>query len=275
MTFAITHTLVNEDSKIRLDVESIARITLSDIEYILATINKQTDTRHKRFILEAAVSKAAAVFQLAMRACDYLEKKEHKQEIIAKTKKGAGSHLGIIAKLREDNFHSGQGVISSKKYYQFANIKGCGFVGVYVHRGATLTITGVYKFDADSCEYAITSEGIFQINDAGTESESWKQMDILLNVENVDIHTVISSIEGAVKELKCIWKELREIRIRGDGVNEYKYLNEGGELELLQKANHMINTYQMSFQLKVCGELTITPPDGIAVQRNQLSYYIE
>ena len=41
MPFQETKTLINNDSDIRIDVESMARIEISDVEYLLSIIKKQ------------------------------------------------------------------------------------------------------------------------------------------------------------------------------------------------------------------------------------------
>jgi hypothetical protein len=82
MAFDMKKELVNNDSKVKNDVESLARIILSEIEYILKIIEGATDGRLARILLESAVTKTAAVFQLALRACEYLENSSYKNEII-------------------------------------------------------------------------------------------------------------------------------------------------------------------------------------------------
>lgn len=275
MTFTETKTLVDKDSKVRIDVESMARITLSDIEFILTIAALQTSLRHKNILYETAVSKTAAVFQLAMRACDYLENPIYKKDLIERTKKGNSSELGMIGKLREENFHNGQRIIASERFYQFVKIKGCGYVGIYIYKGAVLNITGVHTFNAESSEYAITSEGIFEISNSGTPQETWKMMNISPQLEAVDHHLVINVIKRALDELKVIWNNLREIRVQGDGDHEYSYLNENGSMELLEKGDEGITSYQMGSQLRVRGNLTVTPPDGIAIEESSIAYFLD
>jgi hypothetical protein len=275
MPFTITPTLSNHDSKIRIDVESSARIILCDIDYILNTINHISDARHQTFLLESAITKTASVFQLAIRACDYLEKKDFKKEIINRTKKGNGSSLGLIGFLRENSFHNGHRVLNSERFYPFARIKGHGFVGIYIHRGASLDISGYHKFHSLDFEYAITPEGIYQIENVGMNNETWIQIKTPFDVVSTDIKNVIDAINEATTDLKEIWKELRDIRIKGDGTHEYSYLNEGGALELLEKGKEKITAYKVDTSIRLKGILTITPPDGIKVEAVSLTYFIE
>ena len=39
MAFKETNTLINNESKVRIDVETLARVEFSDIEFLLDTIN--------------------------------------------------------------------------------------------------------------------------------------------------------------------------------------------------------------------------------------------
>jgi hypothetical protein len=273
MTFDIKKELINNDSKVKNDVESLARIILSEIEYILKIIEVTTDGRLARILLESAVTKTAAVFQLALKACDYLENPNYKKEIIDENKKGSNTDLGIICKLRDDHFHDGTGVIESEIFYPFAKIKGRGCVGIYIFEGAKLAINGTHEFSATSCEYAITSEGIFLISDRGTDIEKWEPLNTIPTIAAFNAEPVIVAIKGAVKELMRIWHDLFQIRINGDGTCEYSYLRQGGLVEIFEKTESSINSCTLG-RLEVRGNLTLTPPDGLHAKDNKIIYSI-
>ena len=275
MTFKVDPTLVNNDSKIRIDVEATARITLCDIDYILSTINDTNDVRHQAFLLESAISKTASVFQLAMKACDYFENKDFKMEIINKFPKNGDSSLGVIGALREKSFHEGCGILKSERFYPFAHIKGNGYVGIYIHKGAILNILDYHEFNAADCEYAITSEGIYKIENVGMNNETWTSIKTPIEVIAADIESVITVIVEAISDLKSIWKELRDIRLKGDGTHEYSYLNEGGSLELLEKEKKQMTSYNLHGSLRIKGNWTIIPPDGLKVESGRLTYFID
>lgn len=273
MAFDIKKELVNNDSKVKNDVESLARIILSEIEYILKIIEGTTDGRLARILLESAVTKTAAVFQLALRACEYLENTSYKNEIINKTKKGGNTDLGIICKLRDDHFHDGTGVIESEIFYPFAKIKGRGLVGIYIFAGAKLAINGIHEFSATSCEYAITSEGIFLISNRGTDIEKWEPLNAIFTIAAFNADSVIMAIKGAVKELMGIWYNLYQMRINGDGNYEYSYLRQGGLVEIFEKRETNINSHPLG-RLDVRGDLTFTPPDELHAKGNKIIYSI-
>ena len=267
--------MINNDSKIRTDVESTARIILCEIDYILSTLNSISDARHQTFLLESAITKTASVFQLAMRACEYLENKDFKKIIIKRGEKGSGSSLGKIGLLRDNSFHDGHSSLKSERFYPFAHIKGRGYVGIYVHRGASLFISDYQIFTSNDFEYAITSEGIYQIKNVGMNNEEWILIKTAFEAISTDIKSVVDVIIEAASDLKLIWKELRDIRKKGDGTHEYSYLNEGGTLELFSKENEQITSVKLNGSLQIKGNLTITPPDGIKVEPGRLTFFIE
>ena len=270
-----TTTLINNDSKIRINVESTARIILSEIDYILSSLNNIIDIRLQTFLLESAISKTASVFQLAMKACDYFENKDFKKEIKKRTEKGSGSSLGKIGLLRENSFHDGHNILKSERIYPFAHIKGRGYVGIYVHRDASLYISDYQIFSSSDFEYAITSEGIYQIENVGTNNEKWILMKTSFEAISTDIKSVVDVIFEAASDLKLIWKELSDIRKKGDGTHEYSYLNEEGTLELFSKENEQIKSVKLNGSIQLKGNLTITPPDGIQVEPGKLTFFIE
>lgn len=275
MPVEMTTTSINNDSKIRIDVETTARIILSEIDYILSTLDVVIDVRHKIFLLESAISKTASVFQLAMRACDYLENKDFKKEIIKKTKKDSGSSLGKIGLLRENSFHDGHRIIKSERVYPFAHIKGRGYIGIYIHKGASLSISGYKLFFSSDFEYAITSEGIYQIENVGMVNEEWVMINNSFEAVITDAKSVVDVIVEAVSDLKLIWKDLRDIREKGDVTHEYSYLNEGGSMELFSKENEQIVSIITNAPFHLKGSLTLAPPDGIKVEPGKLTFFIE
>lgn len=270
-----TTTIINSDSKIRTDVESTARILLCEIDYILSTLNCINDVRHQTFLIESAITKTASVFQLAMRSCDYLNNKDFKNEIIERTKKGSKSSLDKIRLLRDNNYHDGYSTLKSERFYPFAKIKGRGYVGIYIHRGASLYISNYQLFFSNDFDYAITSDGIYQIENAGTNNEEWKLIKTSFEAISTDIKSVVDIIIDAASDLKLIWKELREIRKKGDGTHEYSYLNEGGTMELYSKENEQITSLKLTGSIQIKGNLTLTPPDGIKVEPGRLTLFIE
>jgi hypothetical protein len=271
MPFDYTEELVNNDSKIKHDVESLARIILSEIEFIIKIIEDTSDGRLARILLESAVTKTAAVFQLALKACDYLDNPSYKREIIEKNKKSSEGDLSIICRLRDNHFHDGSGVIESEVFYPFARIKGRGCVGIHVFEGAKLEINGVHKFSAISCEYAITSEGIFLITNRGTELENWEHLNVIFSGVAFNAEPVLLAIRGAIRELLRIWSDLFKMRINGDGNCEYSYLNQGGLVEIFEKRNGNLYTYTLA-GLKVRGDLTFTPPDAVHTKDGKVIY---
>jgi hypothetical protein len=275
MSFAITPTLVDLESKVRFDVESMARINLSDLDFILEIAETQKDERHKKMLYEVAVNKVASSFQLAMKACEYLKAESYKQGLIKNfCKKSHKSNLGVVCSLRDSLFHDGQRIFESELFYPLGKIKGRGYVGIYVAKGGRLNVDGIHIFEANKSEFAITSDGVFEVLDAGSESEKWQLMKIFPTIEVTDLSAIVLVIKGAVLELKKIWFELKAIRINGDGQHEYSYLNEEGSMELFDKGNYEITAYSINgLSIKIENYLTITPPDGVSIAKNSLTYF--
>jgi hypothetical protein len=146
-------------------------------------------------------------------------------------------------------------------------------VGIHICEGAKLTINGIHEFSAISCEYAITSEGIFLITNRGTELEKWEHLNIISSGVVFNADPVIFAIKGAVAELMKILRDLFQMRINGDGKSEYSYLSQGGLVEIFEKREGSLYTYTLR-GLKVRGDLTFTPPDGLHTKDNKIIYSI-
>lgn len=272
MTFE--RAIPKNDSAITFDAESRARIMLSDVEYILSTHKLQTDARHMVFLLEAAVSKTASVFQLAMKACEYFGRPDLKTSIKKNYTKGGSSFLGAVSRLREDLFHEGQGIMGSEIYYPFGKMKGNSFVGIYVYQGGSFTVYGHHIFDASACEFAITSGGIYQVTNVGAVDETWSRLSSVLSIESIDVGSIVSVLKDAVAELKRIWMDLRNIRVKGDGTLEYRYPTTGF-MELLEEQDGMLKKYELFNSMHVRGNLTVTPPNSLEIRPAQLIYSIK
>lgn len=275
MVFAKTPALVDLDSKIRFDVESAARITLSDLDFIMKLAEGQQDVRHRKILYESAVNKVATVFQLAMKACTYLQRSDYKQNLIQQhCKKGKQTDLGVVCSLRDHAFHDGVGIYETELFYPFAHIRGRSYVAMYIKKGAELEIKGLHTFNAETSAYAITSEGIFEVTDEGTDAEAWTALSIFPQVEASDLHTVIPVITNAIQELKKIWKDLNSFRIEGDGTQEYKYVNEGGHCELHEKTDAGMSSYSVpGISLTIGGNLSLTPPEALAIAERSVTYF--
>lgn len=271
MSFEERRTVANQDSKIRSDVEFAARMQLSDIEFLSKKICRETDGRLKRVMYESIVTKLATTFQLALRAFEYMEKSKERGEIIDRTNSD-NSALGKIKKFRSDLFHDGMSFIQKDMYFPFLKIKGRGFVALRVRKGGALKIENLIEISAVETEFAITSEGVFEIRNTGQESEEWVQIDVMPTLTAANYDDIEKIVSGALAELRAIWHQLSMIRKRGDGEHEFSYLNEGGELELLEKAGGIITTYSTKKAIEIKGHLTVTPPDKIRVDGNFLIY---
>ena len=273
MSFSETNTLVDNYSSVRIDVETMARIEISDIEYLLGKIESEHDSRLKRILYEATVHKASTVYQLALKSCKYLNQQNIKNKIKADYPKHAKSGMGAIAKFRDDLFHDGISFIEKDVYYPFGKISGRGFVAVRITKGGNLNIGTMHRFNSNESEFAITSEGIFEIFDPGEENERWVLFDDFPNVTASNHEVIDHILKDALKELKSIWYELSCARKKGDGQYEYSYLNEGGKWELIEKRDGEVVIYKAERKpLQVTGSLTITPPDSIRMENNTLIY---
>jgi hypothetical protein len=261
MPFQETKTLINNDSDIRIDVESMARIEISDVEYLLSIIKKTTDARLERIMYETIVTKISTVFQLVMRACKYLEQDKLLKKIIKYHSKKSDTDLGKVKGFRDNFFHDGIGFVEKEVFYPFGKINGRGFVAIRIAKGGALCVSGMHIFDAQESEFAITSEGVFEIVGPGSSEERWVLVDSFTNVAAVSYEKIDKIIVNSLSELKAIWNKLESIRKIGDGKNEYQYLNEGGSWEFIEKKSdgEMVVYSAEQKTIMVTGNLTINP----------------
>lgn len=215
----------------------------------------------------------SCVFQLAMRAYEYLEKNQEKKQLIDKYKKTGNSSLGKIASYREDLFHDGIHFTEKEIFYPFARIKGRGFKAIHVKKNAKLEIQGFYIFHSSNSEFAITSEGVFEIINGGTPDESWLFHDQFPAITASNLDDVRDEIEKSIVDAKHIWCKLSGIVKAGDGIHEYSFLNENGEWDLLENNNGELKTYQAKQKvIRVEGYLKINPPKKISIENNRLIF---
>ena len=269
-----TNALINNESKVKIDVETLARIEFSDVEYLLQRIDELThDERLIRILYETLVSKTASIYQLAMRAYGYLEKKHMLNELNKTYNKDGNTSLGRMAKYRSDLFHHGIHFLERKTFYPFGIIEGRGFTGIRVKKGATFKILGIWEFHSLVNEYAITSEGVFEIYNPGTIDEDW------ILIENYPIVTAINydqiriDIKNAIKQLKQVWDDIPKLVQNGDGTHSYNFVSENGNLELLELQDEEIKTSKLgSIPLIITGHLTINPPEKLIIKDNSIQY---
>lgn len=273
MAFQENGTLSNQDSKVRVNVETLARINISDIEYLLEKTELENDSRLKRILYEAAVNKLGTVFQLVMKSLKYLEQHERLREIRESTKDKTESGIAAVSNYRADLFHDGINFLDKDIFYPFGKVSGKGFVAIRVSKEAKLTLKGLYEFSSTDNEFAITSEGIFEISYPSELSEKWTQIDPIPSLTLQDLTGVRDTCNKALAELKEIWHELYQLRKAGDGVHEYSYLNEGGSWELIEKKEGNLNTFKAETkELHIHGELTVTPSDKLRVEGDKIIY---
>lgn len=274
MPFEETNTLQNNDSEVKIDVETLARIEFSDVEFLLREIDKGIiDSRLEKILYESIISKMASVFQLAMRAYEYLEKTDLKKELINAFDKSKETSTGKIGKYREDLFHSGIHFFEKTMFYPFGKIEGRGYKGIHIKKGAKLDIKGVWKFHSDENEYAITSEGVFEILNAETEKEIWNKIDEFPTISAVNFDDIREIINYSIVELKLVWSKIKEIVKAGDGIHQYSFLNENGKWELIETKNGEQTIYKAeSKKLEVTGDLTMNPPEKIIIKDNLIHF---
>ena len=270
MSFEETKILLNKDSKIKIDVETLARIEFSDIEYLLDTINKrQIDSRLERIIYESLISKIASIFQLAMRAYEYLEKPNLKKKLINDFNKSQNTSAGKIGKYREDLFHGGIHFLDKTVFYPFGKVKGRGFKGIYVKKGAELNIIGVWKFHSNKNEYAITSEGVFEIENVSELNEKWTQINNFPTISTIDYESINNTISDCLNELKQVWFEISKVIKESNVI----FNNKDAEWDLIELAdgqNKVYSAKETSFVIN--GNQTITPPPTMSVKDGKLHY---
>lgn len=208
-----------------------------------------------------------------MRAYEYLEKPDLKKDLINSFDKSKNTSTGKIGKYREDLFHNGIHFFEKTIFYPFGIFKGRGFKGLHIKNGARYDIKNVWTFKADNSEYSITSEGVYEIKNIGSNEEQWNLIDEFPTITAINYEDIIKVINESVKELKIVWSNISKILNEGDGNNMYQFLNENGKWELLEKINGEITSYKAdSKTINVEGDLTITPPDKIIIRDKTLGY---
>jgi hypothetical protein len=269
-----TKALINNESKVKIDVETLARIEFSDIEYLLRLIDEQThDERLNKILYETLVFKTASIYQLAMRAYGYLEKKHMLNELNKTFTKDGNTSIARMAKYRSDLFHDGIHFLERKTFYPFGIIEGRGFAGIRVKKGATFKILGIWEFHSLVNEYAITSEGVFEINNPGTIDEDWILIENYPTVTAINYDQVRIDIENAIKQLKQVWDDIPKLVKNGDGTHSYNFVCENGNLELLELQDEEIKSYKLgSIPLIITGHLTINPPEKLIIKDNSIQY---
>ena len=274
MPFEKINTLTNQDSEVKIDVETLARLEFSDIEYLLKSIDSKIyETRLERILYEDIISKLAGIFQLAMRAYKYLEKPELEKELINTFTKSGSTDTGRIGKYREDLFHDGIHFFDKTIFYPFGKFEGRGFKGMHIKKGAHLNIIGVWEFNSKDKEYAITSEGVFEIDFSGTTKEKWVMIDKFPTISAIDFKNIQNAITKSIHELKKVWSEISKVAKQGDGSHSYTFLNENGSWELIEQKDGKNTVYNAdSKKLEINGSLTITPAKNMVIRNNNIRF---
>jgi hypothetical protein len=271
MSFKITKTLQDQGSDIRYDVETIARLELSDIDYLISFIqNENCESRMKRIHYETVVLKLSTVYQLAMDAYKYLGL-SIKNDLNPRF--GDGTFPDLIRSYRNKFLHHGIHFLEKTTIYPFGKIDGRGFKGIHIKKGATFEIKNVWKFSSDTKDFALTSEGVFEIENPETKNESWTMLNDFPTIIATDFESIKSVITGSITELKLLWKEISEKIKYGDGTHAYSFLNENGKWDLIEKNNGSFKTYSAEKSpLVIKGNLTITPPSNIKLKNGNLEF---
>lgn len=268
MSVTVSKTLQNLDSKVRIDVESMARIEISDIELLLQRAASESDSRLVKIFYESAIHKTSTVFQLALKACDYLLKPELSKRLKSDFPKNSPTGLGALAKARGYLFHDGVSLIEMRAIFPFAIVEGRGFVGLRVEPGGTLKVRGHPPIGGKEVAFAFTSEGLFRVESPGSGSETWVPADTMPCAVGVKSSQVHEQVALALEQLKAIWAELAAVGRSGDGAHPWSYLNEGGQIALFHKGaegHHTQYVLPASTPLYVTGLLVIDPPDEIPI----------
>lgn len=274
MPFEITQTLQNIKSDKNIDYGTLARIEFSDIDYLLNQLKQKSfDSRMERIIFETIVSKLASIWQLSLCASKYLEQKKLKNKLINDYHKDGDTSTGKIGKYRAEFFHKGIHFLNKKVFYPIGVFEGRGFKGIHIRKGSKLNIIGVREFIADNSEYAITSEGVFEIIAPNTKNEKWILLEDFPTITSVNFNETLTLIKESIGEMKEIWTEIDSIMRNGDGNNKITFLNKNGKWELIEKKDGINTKYQSTEKiLEVNGELTITPPDKIKINNGIISF---
>jgi hypothetical protein len=253
------------------NLETLARIELSDIKYLISQLDNKNTTRFERIIFETIVSKISATFQLAIRAYDYFELSDQRQKLIGRYSKNKNSALGQIGNYRADLFHDGIHFVDKTIFFQFGRIKGRGFKAIHVKKGSVLIIGDIFKFSSSEKELAITSEGIFEIYNSGDKNETWIYLENFPSLISIDYKRLIEKIDSAVKDIEEIWFEISKVNRKRQAKNQSIFKDEQGEFDIIEKRNGKINTYQMK-ETKIVieggGVLSISPPERIEISKD-------
>lgn len=274
MPFEIAQNLQNKSSEKNIDYGTLARIEFSDIDFLLNRLHQKSfDSRMERIVFETIVSKLASIWQLLKCAAEYLENNELKNRLINDYDKGGDTSTGKIGQYRADFFHKGIHFLSKKVYYPIGVFEGRGFKGIHIRKGAKLNIVGVREFIADNSEYAITSEGVFEIIAPNTENERWILLEDFPTIISVNYNEILTIIKESIQEMKEVLTEIESIMRNGNGNNKITFLTKNGKWELIEKKDGMNTKYESTEKvLEINGDLTITPPENIKIMDGKLSF---
>lgn len=268
MPFEESQTLSNQDSKVRIDVESLARMEISDIDFILEAA-QSSNGRSKKILYEAALTKCATAWQLAMRAWEYLEQHDKKKNQIDRYSKDSAEGIGLIGRLRGDLFHSGVSFYERTTFYPFGQVRGRGYVAMRVRKNGCLSIRGYANLTSKDSEFAITSEGIYEIKSPDTKEEKWIRRDDLLTINASDDTKVEEVIRNGLADLQSIWNEIKSYRLTSES-HEITFLNEDGAWEILEEKEGEISKYESTTQsLDIKGSLSFSPPKSVEIRPSE------
>ncbi len=259
MPFKETKSFSNQDSSVKIDVESLARLEMSDVEFILDAA-KDSNARLKKVLYESALTKCATAWQLAMRAWDYLESSEELRKMQSSYPKDSKQGIGLIGNLRADLFHSGIGFYDRITYYPFGEVHGRGYVAIRVKKNGCLEVVGYASLTSKESEYTITSEGIYEILKPDTAEEQWVKRDDLFTIDASDERKIEAVIKSGISDLKVIWNNIKKYRLSHLS-HEISFLNNGGGWSILEENDDKIFSYELKdHSLHVEGCLTFHPP---------------
>ena len=163
--------------------------------------------------------------------------------------------------------------LKERLFYPFGIIEGRGFAGIRVKKGATFKILGIWEFHSLVNDYAITSEGVFEINNPGTIDEEWILIENYPTVTAINYDQVRIDVENAIKQLKQVWDDIAKLVKNGDGTHSSNFVCENGKLELLELQDEEIKSYKLgSILLIITGHLTINPPEKLIIKDNSIQY---
>jgi hypothetical protein len=268
MSFKETKTFSNQESSVRIDVEALARLEISDIEFILETA-KNSDARLKKVLYESALTKCATAWQLAMKAWEYLDESEEElKNMIGAYPKSARQGIGLIGKIRGELFHQGIGFYERTTYYPFGKVYGRGYVAIRVKKSGCLNIKGYASLKSKDSEYVITSEGIYEIMKADTDEEKWIKRDDLLTVDASDDRKVEELIKCGLSDLQVIWNNIKKYRLSHLS-SEITFLNDGGGWSILEDKDGQISEYESKNCLRVEGFLDFSAPKAMKLKPSE------